>query len=340
MEKEINISRFGNYEVLELKERLKRNPKPNEICISVKACGVNFADILMRVGLYPDAPKLPFSPGYEVAGVVDKIGSDVSDFKIGDKVVAVTYFGGYTTYAYAQVDKTILIPQDMSFIEAAAIPVNYLTAHIALNEMARIRKGDHVLIHGASGGVGLAGVQIAKQKECIIYGTASSEKKLDFLKESGVQFPINYVKEDFVKSLKRISGKDKSIDVILDPVGGKNFPKNLSILKPNGRTIVFGVSDMLTSNKKNYINILSSYLSMREIKTLYLMENNIGVFGLNVLKMWDDSHIGLYMDDIIKNFENGNYRVNVSEIFPLDKADQAHKYIQERKNIGKVILTV
>lgn len=340
MEKEINISKFGSYDVLELKEKTKNNPKANEVSISVKACGINFADILMRVGLYPDAPKLPFSPGYEVSGVIERIGSEVTNFNVGDRVVAVTYFGGYTTYAVAESSKTRLIPDNMTFIEAAAIPVNFLTAYISLNEMARIRRGDHVLIHGASGGVGLAAVQMAKQKECVIYGTAGSEKKLDFIKDLGVNYPINYLKNDFIKVIKDITGKKRSIDVIIDPIGGKNISANLSILKSTGRTVVFGVSEMLSTGKKNYFNMISSYLSMRKIDTLNLIENNMGIFGLNVLKMWDDDNIALYMDNIINEFAQNNYKVYISDTFPLEDVGSAHKYIQERKNIGKVVLTV
>ncbi|MFN8578543.1 MAG: zinc-binding dehydrogenase [Candidatus Sericytochromatia bacterium] len=340
MEKEINLSKFGSYDVLELKERIVREPKNDEVTIKVKACGINFADIMMRVGLYQDAPPLPFSPGYEVSGIVDKVGKNVTHLKSGDRVIAVTYFGGYTSYAYAEGNKTRLMPNNISFEQGAAISINYITSYIALNEMARIRKGDHVLIHGASGGVGLAAIQMAKEKECIIYGTASSKKKLDFIKEMGVHYPISYKEENFVDSIRRLSGKEKPIDVILDPVAGENVSKNLSVLKATGKTIIFGASSMLVDGKRNYLNALKTYLKMRNIDTLNLIKNNIGVFGLNVLEMWNDENIGSYMDSIIKQFESGNYQVNVSETFPLERADDAHKYIQERKNIGKVVLTV
>lgn len=340
MEKEINISKFGGYEVLELKERVKREPKDNEVTINVKACGINFADIMMRVGLYQDAPPLPFSPGYEVAGIVEKIGNKVTHLKPGDRVVAVTYFGGYTSYSCAEADKTRVIPDSMSFEEAASVPVNYITAYIALNEMSRIRKGDHVLIHGASGGVGLAAIQMAKQKECIIYGTASSPQKLQFIKDMGVDYPISYTKENFVDAVRRLSGKQKPLDAILDPVGGENVAKNLSVLKATGKTVIFGASSMLSDGKRNYIQALKTFLSMRKIDTLSLIKNNQGVFGLNVLEMWNDESIGSYMDKIMYEFNKGHYKVNVSETFPLEKADEAHKYLQERKNIGKVVLTV
>lgn len=340
MEKEISLSKYGGYEVLELKERLVRDPEPDEISINVKACGINFADIMMRVGLYQDAPPLPFSPGYEVAGIVNKVGDNVQNIKPGDRVVAVTFFGGYTSFAYAEAGKTRVIPNSMSFEDAAAIPVNFITAYIALHEMARVRPGDHVLIHGASGGVGIAAVQMAKQKECIIYGTAGSKEKIEFIKKMGVDYPISYRDENFVEVIKRVSGKDRPIDAILDPVGGDNVAKNLSVLKSTGRTIIFGASSMLDDGKRNYFKALKTYLSMRSIDTLSLIKNNYGVYGLNVLEMWNEDSISLYMDKIITEFERGNYHVKVSETFPLEKVDEAHQYIQERKNIGKVVLTV
>jgi len=228
----------------------------------------------------------------------------------------------------------------MSFEQAASIPVNYITSYIALNEMARIRKGDHVLIHGASGGVGLAAIQMAKQKDCIIYGTASSKEKLEFIKNMGVDYPISYKEENFVDAVRRLSGKEKCLDVVLDPVGGENVAKNLSILKATGKTIIFGASSMLVDGKRNYLNAIKTYFNMKSIDTLKLIKNNSGVFGLNVLEMWNDDSIGLYMDKIMNEFKNDEYKVNVSETFPIERVDDAHKYIQERKNIGKVVLTV
>lgn len=338
MAREIVIPKFGDTNVFKITDKKEKEPGEYELAINVKAIGINFADISMRMGLYKDAPPLPFSPGYEVSGIVSKVGNKVKNFKNGDRVFAATYFGGYTDYVCVHQDKVRLIPENISFNEAAAILVNYITAYIALNEMSRIRNGDHVLIHGAAGGVGLAAIQIAKEKNCIIYGTAGSKEKIQFISDFGVQHPISYREEDFVSAIKKINGG--KLDAILDPVGGENLHKNMSLLKASGNVVVFGASSMISGEKRNIFQVVKQLLAMRKIDTLKLIDSNIGVFGLNALKMWDDPLLMNGVDVIVDKFKNGIYKIHVSETFPFEKAGEAHKYIQERKNIGKVVLTV
>ena len=336
MEKQIILNRFGGPEVFELQACKIREPKDHEVAIKVKAAGV--ADLVMRIGMYKDAPPLPFVPGYEISGIVDKVGKNVTNLKVGDRVLSPVKFGGYASYVCLRADGIRILPDHLSFEEGASIPVNWITAYACLNEMARIRKGDHVLIHGASGGVGLAAVQLAKEKGCIVYGTAGSKDKLKFIEEFGVDYPISYREEDFVEAIRRITGKKAPLDVIMDPVGGDNVGKNISLLKPTGRTIIFGASSM-HSGKRDYIKAAKTFLAMRKIDTLKLIDANRGVFGFNALNL-DDKTMFNCINSIVDGFVEGKYKVVISATFPLEQASEAHKYLEDRKNIGKVILTV
>jgi NADPH:quinone reductase-like Zn-dependent oxidoreductase len=228
----------------------------------------------------------------------------------------------------------------MTFEEGAAIFVNYITAYVALHDMSRLRSDDHLLIHGAAGGVGLAAIQMAKEKDCIIYGTAGSNEKLDFIRELGVHYPISYREEDFVDAIRKISNKESPLDAILDPVGGENIKKSLSLLKASGRTVIFGASSMISGERIDLLQVAKTFLAMRKIDTLELMIHNRGIFGLNVLKMWDDENLKIAMENIMNGFVKGTYKVHISKVFPLESTDEAHKYIQNRENIGKVILSV
>lgn len=336
----IQITKAGGPDVLQRVEMPRIEPGPRQVEIEVKAAGVNFADVSMRLGLYTNAPPLPYVPGYEVAGTVVRTGSQISQLKVGDKVMAATYFGGYATHVCVSEDKALPLPDDLDFVTGASIPIVFITALLAVQEMGRVRAGDHVLIHGIAGGVGLAALQVAKQAGAIVYGTASSEEKLAYAKEMGLDIGINYSGQDFVSAIRHIAG-ERPLDLILDPVGGKNIAKNLSLLRPTGKTVILGASDMITGEKANLFRVLRTFLAMRKLDLLRLFRYNQGVFGLDALQLWhEDALIHRLTQQIVKGFAEKRYHTKVSETFPLIQAGEAHRYLQNRRNIGKVVLTV
>src|SRR5437762_8894007 len=184
--RQIVIARYGAPEVLEPREAPTPVPAEGEVRIAVRAAGVNFADVLGRIGLYPDAPKLPFVAGYEVAGRVDAVGSGVTRIAVGDRVVALTRFGGYATEVVVPASYVFPFHPELSDAEAAALPVNYLTALLALYRLANVMAGETVLVHGAGGGVGIAAIQLARLRRATIIGTASSSKH-EALRSFGVE---------------------------------------------------------------------------------------------------------------------------------------------------------
>lgn len=335
----MQIARSGDYGVFERIAIPKEKPGPDQVAIEVRACGVNFADVLMRIGLYPEAPPPPFVPGYEVAGVVVEVGDKVTGIQSGDRVMAAVHFGGYTSYALAEADKTLPLPESLSFEEGAGLLVNYMTAWVALHEMARIRAEDHVLIHGIAGGVGLAALQVAKNAGCTVYGTAGSDDKLDYARQYGLDYGVNYRKTKFAEDIRLNVGR-RPLDVILDPVGGDNLAQDRKLLKPTGKLIAFGMAAAVQGEKANRLKQLVTGLKMFHVNMLSLFAQNQGIFGLNVLRLWKYPVMRKAGEQILSEFEAGRLQCFLDQSFPLESVGEAHRYLQERKNRGKVILTV
>src|SRR5512140_939000 len=188
--RQVWITKAGPPEVLKVQDAPDPEAGDGQVRIRVQAAGINFADLMARVGLYPDAPKIPCVVGYEVSGTIDQIGKGVTDFKLGDRVFGMPKFGGYTDTLAISAEQVFKMPEAMSFEEAAALPVTYITAFHMMMFTGNLREGSHVFIHSAAGGVGLAAIQLAKTKSCVIYGTASP-KKHEFLREQGCHHPLD-----------------------------------------------------------------------------------------------------------------------------------------------------
>ncbi|MEQ9365789.1 MAG: zinc-binding dehydrogenase, partial [Leptospirales bacterium] len=234
---QVLITKNGGYDVLKAQDAPDPQPGPGEVRIAVKASGVNFADIMARLGMYPDAPPKPCVVGYEVSGVVDALGPTPADalsgLKVGQRVFAITRFGGYASRVCVPALQVFAMPDAMSFEEAAAIPVNYFTAHLGIFFQGNLKDGESFLIHSAGGGVGLAAIQLAKTKNAEIFGTASTGKHA-FIKAMGVRHAIDYRTQDFEGEIAR-STKGRGVDLILDAVGGESFTKGYRALAPLGR---------------------------------------------------------------------------------------------------------
>jgi NADPH:quinone reductase-like Zn-dependent oxidoreductase len=337
------LTGHGGSEVLQVQERPEPPVGAGEVRIAVRAAGINFADLLARSGVYPDAPAPPCVVGYEVAGEVESVGEGVTNVAKGDRVIAPTRFGGYAELVTVPVAQAIPLPEDLGFEEGAAFPVNYGTAYAALVVMAGAREGERVLIHAAAGGVGVAATQLAKARGCEIFGTASAPKH-DAIREQGVDHPIDYRTLDFEEEVRRLTDGE-GVDVALDALGPRSFRKDYRLLRQGGRLVMYGYSESDSAGERN-LGALATTLARMPFATipwwrsLALMNENKGVFGLNLLKWWDrERGLERVIVPLRAELERGELRPLVAESFPFERAGDAHRYIAERRNVGKVVLT-
>ncbi len=336
--KAVEIRRAGPPETLETGEVPLPQPGVGEVRIRVHRAGVNFADVLARQGIYPDAPKPPFVPGYEVSGVVDLSGPAVDGFRGGERVAAFTRFGGYAESAVAKVPFVVPLPPGVDFSVGAAVPVNFVTAYYCLFHTGALFPGDRVLTHAAAGGVGLAAVQMAKGAGAVVFGTAGSAEKVAFLKMFGVDHPIDYQADDFVEAVKEITGGE-GVDVILDSIGGRMLERDLGVLRPGGRIVFLGLAAAAGKSRPVMLRELMSAPRLQPIK---LLESSKGFFGVNVLRVFDHRPAlgSVLLRKVFDLVETGKARPVIAAEIPLQHAPEAHRLLQERSTIGKVLLTV
>jgi len=335
--RQVWITKRGGPEVLEVREAADPVPGPGEVRIRVKAAGLNFADIMARIGLYPDAPKLPAVMGYEVAGEIDLIGSGVTTFASGQRVCALTRFGGQSDTIVVPALQVAAIPDALSFEAAAAVPVNYLTAWIMLVHLGNVRAGDTVLVHAAAGGVGQAALQICNWKGAVVIGTASPSKH-ERLKQNGVAHCIDYTTQDFEPEVMRITN-GKGVDIALDAVGGTSFGKSYRTLAPLGRLFMFGGSGFLPGKGLNPLVLMRQFFGMPKFKPFKLMEVNKGVFGVNLGHLWDKgAELGAMMGEIIAKVADGTFTPVIDQVFPFAEAAKAHERLKGRQSFGKVLM--
>src|SRR3954449_10394709 len=337
------ITGHGGPEVLRVQERPDPPVGPGEVRIAVKAAGINFADTMARVGLYPEAPKPPCVVGYEVAGDIESVGDGVESVKVGDKVMAGTRFGGQASMVSVPADQAIPLPDGWSYEQGAAFPVNYSTSYVALVMMGGLREGDRVLIHAAGGGVGISATQIARSRNAEIFGTASASKH-DAIRAQGVQHAIDYRNQDFEQEIRRITGGE-GIDLVMDATGPTNFRKDYRLLREGGRLIMYGLSEASTETGRDMKKLFSSLARMPFAtvpwwKSLQLMSENKGTFGLNMLAWQDREGLDRVLEAIGKELEEGTISIDpvIAKAFPFEEAGEAHRFIGERKNVGKVVL--
>jgi NADPH:quinone reductase-like Zn-dependent oxidoreductase len=310
--------------------------------IDVKAAGINFADTMARIGLYPDAPKPPCVLGYEVSGDVESVGGGVDSLSVGDRVIAGTRFGGQASMVTVPAGQAFPLPERFSYEQGAAFPVNYTTAYVALVMMGGIRKGDRVLIHAAAGGVGISATQIARSRETEIFGTSSASKH-DAIRSFGVDHPIDYRTLDFAEEIRRIT-RGEGVDVIMDATGPTNFRKDYKLLRQGGKLIMYGASELSTGQGRSLPTVARSLLRMPLAtmpwwKSLSMMNENKGVFGLNMLSWWDrEGNLDRLTAPLLADLEAGRLEPVVAAAFPFEQCGEAHQFIADRRNVGKVVL--
>lgn len=337
------VRRYGPPEVLEMREVAEPALGASQVLLRVQAVGINFADLLQRMGLYPGTPRPPFIPGLEVAGIIDSLPSSfqppASNLQKGQRVVAFTSFNAYAERVVVSANQLFPIPDSMPFEDAAAIPVNYLTAYHSLFHMGNLQSGDRVLIHGAAGGVGIAAVQLARARGLVIFGTAGPSKQ-DLLRRAGVHHPIDYTREDFVEVVRRVA--PEGIEMVMDPVGGKSFEKSSHCLGTTGRLVVYGFSAAAgPEGKRSLWRGLKALWQTPRFHPLRLMHRNVAVIGVHLGRMkGKEALLASQLEEIFRMYAARQVQPVIGKTFPLAEAAAAHRYIHARQNVGKVVLTV
>jgi NADPH:quinone reductase-like Zn-dependent oxidoreductase len=336
----ILIERHGAPDVFVEREVSLHEPGPSEVRLRVHAAGVNFADLLMRAGLYSTVPPRPYSPGFEVAGEVVQTGSEVEGWAEGDRAVAIMRFGGYSNDVIVPAADLVRYPDSLTPVEAAAIPVVFLTAWICLFEAGNARKGETVLILGAGGGVGTAAVQLAVGRGLRVVGTAGSEAKRRFVTDDLGAEACFDSRGDWETQIRNLVGA-RGIDIALDPVGGRATASCRRLLGPLGRLVFFGMSNAMPGNKLARLRAMRAWLRTPRFHPLALVEPNIGVFGVHLLHLGAKQAIlKPVLGEIFQSVVDGELRPIVDRTFALNRegAVEAHAYLHARKNLGKVVL--
>jgi NADPH:quinone reductase-like Zn-dependent oxidoreductase len=332
------ITRQGGPEVLEVRETPDPIPGPGQVRIRVKAAGLNFAEVMARMGLYPDAPKLPAVVGFEVAGVVDAVGAGVSAPSPGDRVLAMVRFGGHAEAVVLPASNAFPMPAEMTFEQGAALPVNYVTAYHALFRVGHLSRGQSVLVHMAAGGVGIAAIQLARTVPGVtVFGTASAAKHAA-IREEGCDHSIDYRGQDYAAEVRRLTA-GRGVDMVLDALGGDDWKKGYALLRPAGLLVTFGFANMAPGPHRSLLHVAKQFLSIPRFSPLKLMEDNRGVAGINMGHLWGEPEMVLgEIDALLSLFREGRIRPRIDSTFPFREAARAHQRLHDRENVGKVLL--
>ncbi len=326
------ITKHGGPAVLDVQEQPDPAIAPGQVRIQVAAAGINFADVMARMGLYADAPKTPCVVGYEVAGTILELGEGVDGLVPGQRVFAGTQFGGYASQVVVPACDVVALPAELSFEQGAAIPVNYGTAWAALIGYGNLQPGERVLVHSAGGGVGIAATQIAKRSGAEVYGTASPGKHARIV-ELGVDHALDYTKSGWEQGLPKF-------DVILDAVGGRSFRTSYSLLRAGGRLVAFGASSVVSGERKNVVTALRAVARMPRFNMIKQMSESKAVIGLNMLSLWKDrGTLEPWIAPLQAMLDDGTVKPVIAGDFSFEDAGAAQTMIVERRNLGKVVLT-
>lgn len=335
--KAIFLVKTGNpFKAFEVREVPMPLPADDEVLIKTTISGLNFADVVARNGMYKEAPPIPCVLGYDVAGIVEATGKNVTNVKKGDEVMAMTRFGGYAEYAITKASAVAKILPGINNAAATALATQYCTAYYSAAEAVNLYKGDKVLIHAGAGGVGTALIQYAAYKECEIFSTAGSDEKIKYLKSLGVQHAINYSNTDFETEIKKITN-GKGVDVIFDAVGGKSVRKGMRLLDSGGRMVCYGASGM---NDKNIFGKINAALAFGFYHPVVLMMPSKALIGVNMLKIADNKPQVLQrcLENVMRLAGEGVFKPTVSKVFDVKDIAAAHEYLEKRGSIGKVVV--
>jgi NADPH:quinone reductase-like Zn-dependent oxidoreductase len=328
----VEITKHGGPEVLRVRDRPDPPLGKGEVRIDVAAAGINFADVMARMGIYPDAPKPPCVVGYEVAGTIAELGEAVEDLSVGQRVLAGTKFGGYASQVVVPADDVVPLPDRLSFEQGAALPVNYGTAWAGLIGYGNVQPGERVLIHSAGGGVGIAATQLAKKLGAEVYGTASPGKHAR-IAELGVDHPLDYTKPGWEKGLPKF-------DLVMDAIGGPSLRRSYNMVRAGGRVVAFGVSAAVSGEKRNLVSGLGTILRMPRFNLVKQISESKAVIGLNMYSLWmDRGTLAPWIVPLRELMDDGTIQPVIAGSFSFEQAGEAQRMLTERRNVGKVVLT-
>jgi len=341
---QVVIDEYGPPDVMRLVNQTDLpEPGAGEVRIKILAAGVSFTDTMVRKGVYVgiDA-KLPFSPGYDLVGIVDKLGSEVTEFAVGQRVADLTVYGAYTEYAIRPTSALVPLPNDIDSVEAVSLVLSYTSAYQMLHRVASLEPGQSILIHGASGAVGMALAQIGKVAGLKMFGTASTSKQ-DFVANLGVT-PIDYKTEDFVAKVLTAT-QNEGVDVVFDAVGVDNFKRSYSVLKPDGKLVTYGFySRSLDSQAGDSFQMVKEFLKWKWLQLRWSWfpkeERSVDFYSITDLR---ENHPKWFKEDLSKLFQllaNGEIEPRIWKVMPLAEAVQAHQLLETGKVRGKIVLKI
>jgi 2-desacetyl-2-hydroxyethyl bacteriochlorophyllide A dehydrogenase len=332
----IVLRRSGPPRTLQLEEVPDPVPGPGEILLDVKAAGVNFADVLARQGLYPDAPGRPFIPGFESSGEVLALGEGTNGFRIGQRVLAFHRSGGYAERIAVPASSVLAIPDSLASQAAVVLPLNYGTAYVALHRTGPLEPGMRLFLHAAAGGVGMAVIDLARLAGVEVVGAASSHFKRERLQAEGVRHVVDSRRARVDRVARRLYGKDGGFDLIIDSIGGRSIRDGLRALRPGGRLVSCGVAGM---SRRGLLGAIGLWLTTPRIDALQMLRASRGFYGLNLAALArDTAQVRELLEDLIQMAASSEIHPEPGRVMPLAEAAAAHQLLERRSNVGKIVL--
>ncbi|CAG5856071.1 synaptic vesicle membrane protein VAT-1 homolog-like [Menidia menidia] len=336
----VMLAGFGGLNKLRVAKKPMPEPLDGEVKIRVKACGLNFLDLMVRQGTIDNPPKPPLVPGFECCGIVESVGENTKGFEIGDRVMAFVNYNAWAEVVCTPVDFVYKMPDEMTFAEAAAFSLNFVAAYMMLFEVANLREGMSVLVHSAGGGVGQAVAQLCSTVPNItVFGIASC------FKHAAIKDSVTHLFDrntDYTQEVKKIS--PDGVDIVLDCLCGENTGKGLSLLKPLGTYILYGASNMVTGETKSFFSFAKSWWQVEKVNPIKLYEENKVIAGFSLpnllFKQGRSGLVRSVMDKLLCLFEQKKIKPVVDSLWALEEVKEAMQRIHDRGNIGKLILDV
>ena len=336
MPRRVEFTKAGAPNTIRVAQMPMPEPSEGEVRVKVSYAGINFADLLMRLGFYQPRPPYPFTPGYEVSGVIDALGDENTGFTLGQRVVAAMSTGGQASHVIVKKNRVLALPDEIELDVAAAMPVTYLTAHHMLHHLGHMSSDDAVLIHGGAGGVGTAALQLCQWAGVTKVWATASGSKADIIESFGGR-AIDRHNEDFVEIIKKETNGD-GVDHVLDPIGGEHLTRSLSVLKEGGRLYTYGMSAVAPTSKRSMLRSFLAWRKTPAFDPLRLMSRNRGVFGVHMGTWKDETVMQSQLHRILEGMMSGALSPVIDSVFDVENVAEAHQYLHDGKNIGKVLL--